>query len=101
MVEVEITAPALQDIKDIIDYVHKQSAQNAQNLYKELFQKITSLQSFPERGQIVREIEREDIREIKLFHYRIIYQLGKKVSVLTVHHASRLLIHNPNLRDIL
>ena len=69
--------------------------------YKEIFQKIASLQTFPERGQRVRELVRQDIREIKLFHYRIIYKLNRKVSILTVHHAARLLLNNPNLKDIL
>jgi plasmid stabilization system protein ParE len=40
MVEDEITAPALNDIKAIIDYVPKQSAQNARNLQKEIFRKL-------------------------------------------------------------
>lgn len=101
MVEVEITVPALDDIKTIVDYVHKQSVQNAQNLQKDLFQKIISLKTFPERGQIVREVGRKDIREIKLYHYRIIYQLDQKVRVLTVHHAARLLTNNTNLKDFL
>lgn len=101
MVAVEITAPALADIKAIVAYVHEQSAQNAQDLQKELFQKIASLKTFPERGQIVREMARDDIREIRLFHYRIIYQLDWNVRVLTIHHAARLLTNNPNLKNIL
>lgn len=101
MVEVEVTAPALNDIKTIVGYVREQFFQNAQNLQKEIFQKIASLKRFPERGQLVREMARKDIREIRLFHYRIIYQLDNKVRVLTVHHASRLLSNNPNLKDFL
>lgn len=101
MVEVEITAPALADIKTIVAYVRQQSLQNAQNLQKELFRKIASLKDFPERGQVVREMARKDIREVKVFHYRIVYQLDQKVRILTVHHASRLLTNNLNLKDIL
>ena len=65
MVEVEITAPTLADIKSIVAYVHEQSPQNARKLQKELFQKIASLKTFPERGQMVREMTRNDIREIR------------------------------------
>jgi len=68
MVEVEITAPALDDIKAIVTYVSRQSVQSATVLQSKLFQKFASLKSYPERGQIVRELMRSDIREIKLFH---------------------------------
>ncbi len=101
MVEVEITRPALNDIKVILHYVRKQSVQNAQRLQKELFQKIASLNALPERGQLVREVARDDIRQIKLYHYRIIYQTGDKVRILTIHHSARLLSNNPFIQDFL
>jgi mRNA-degrading endonuclease RelE of RelBE toxin-antitoxin system len=50
---------------------------------------------------MVRETAREDLREIKLFHYRIIYKLDEKVRILTIHHAARLLTNNPNPKDFL
>lgn len=93
---------ALEDIKNIISYVHARSVQNAEKLYEEIKEKIASLQQFPERGSLVKEARKEQIRELKLFHYRIIYRcVADKVQVLTVHHSARLLTNNPHLDDVL
>ncbi|NTS39920.1 type II toxin-antitoxin system RelE/ParE family toxin [Flavisolibacter sp. BT320] len=40
---------ALQDIKNILDYVRRQSVQNAEKLTSEFKERIASLQQFPER----------------------------------------------------
>lgn len=101
MVEVEVMPSAQKDIKNIIDYVHKQSVQNAEKLYEGFKEKIASLQEFPERGKLVKEIVEPELREISLFHYRIIYRCtNEKVHVLTVQHSARLLINNPHLKDL-
>lgn len=93
---------ALEDIKNIIDYVHTQSVQNAEKLYKEIKEKIGSLQQFPERGSLVKEVIGLQLREVRIYHFRIIYRCtDEKVQVLTVHHSARLLANNPHLSDLL
>lgn len=82
MVEVQITPSAISDIKNILDYVRRNSIQNAENLYTQLLEKFNSLKQFPERGSIVKEISNPELREIKLHHLRIIYKLRKKFSSL-------------------
>jgi len=102
MVEVEIMPSALQDIKGIVSYVRMQSLQNAEKLYEELKEKIASLQQFAERGSPVKEVPGLELREIKLYHFRIIYRCTEdKVQVLTVHHSARLLGNNPHLTDLM
>ena len=102
MVEVEVMPSALKDITDIIAYVHARSVQNAEKLYGEIKEKIASLQQFPERGSLVKEARKEQVREIRLYHYRIIYRcVSEKVQVITVHHSARLLANNPNLDNML
>lgn len=93
---------ALQDIKGIIAYVRKKSFQNAEKLYGELMERIESLLRFPERGGIVKEITEEQLREIRLYHFRIIYRCTTdKVQVITVCHSSQLLSNNPHLEDLM
>lgn len=102
MVEVEVMPSALQDITNIIGYVHTQSVQNAEKLYQEIKEKIASLQQFPERGSWVKEAKKQELREIRLYHYRIIYRcVSDKVQVITVHHSARLLTNNPHLDEML
>jgi toxin ParE1/3/4 len=101
MVEVVVMPSALQDIKAIIKCVHTQSVQNAEKFYTEINEKITSLEPFPERGSLVKEITSPQLREIKLYHYRILYRcLQARVEVLTIHHNARLLINNPHLNEL-
>ena len=102
MVEVIVMPSAIQDIKSIIKYVHKQSVQNAEKLQLEMTEKIASLRSFAERGSLVKEIISPQLREVKLYHYRIIYRCTENnVQVITVHHSSRLLINNTHLNDLI
>lgn len=67
MVKISIAKTAKIDIKDIYDYVLLQSYQNAELLRAALFQAIDSLYKFPERGQIVKEIQNPLFREIRLY----------------------------------
>jgi toxin ParE1/3/4 len=101
MVEIEVMPCAEEDIKNIIEYVLEHSVQNAEKLYIDFFKKIFSLQKFPQRGKVVKEIANLQIREIKLHRFRIIYRLGnKKVQILTVHHSAKLLDNNAHLKDL-
>lgn len=61
MVEIRITASAVSDIKILLNYVYKDSVQNAEKLYTELLEKINSLKQFPQRGSIVKEISNPEI----------------------------------------
>ena len=59
---------------------------------KKVFEVIERLESFPESGRIVPELNRKKIREIILGNYRIIYRIKKDiVEILTVYHSARLL----------
>ena len=93
---------ALQDIISIMAYVHTRSVQNAEKLHQEIKENLASLQQFPERGSLVKEVKKEQLREIRLYHYRIIYRCtSDKVQVLTIHHSARLLTNNQHLDDLL
>jgi toxin ParE1/3/4 len=101
MVKVEVMPSALQDIKNIIAYVHVQSVQNAEKLYNEIKEKISSRQQFPERGSLIKEVTSQQLREFRLYHFRIIYRcIADKVQLLTVHHSARLLGNSPHLKDL-
>ena len=102
MASIQIARSAHGDLKEIFSYVSKQFFQNAEMLVLKIKQDIQILRSHPEIGQIVKEINDPSFREIKVFKYRIIYMyLENIVSILTIHHSSRLLSNNPNLEDYL
>jgi toxin ParE1/3/4 len=61
-----------------------------------LIDQITSsagrLTEFPLSGRIVPEFNQDDIRELIVRNYRVVYQvIGDTVGVVRVHHGARLL----------
>ncbi|MEO6540751.1 MAG: type II toxin-antitoxin system RelE/ParE family toxin [Ferruginibacter sp.] len=100
MASIQIANSAKYDFREIFDFIFKQSIQNAEKLISTIKKEITNLEKHPEIGQIVKEINDPEFREIKVYKYRIIYHFQHdKVSIITIHHSSRLLNNNPHLKD--
>jgi toxin ParE1/3/4 len=61
-----------------------------------LIDQITSsadrLTEFPLSGRVVPEFNQEDVRELIVRNYRVVYQLiGEDIGIIRVHHGARLL----------
>jgi plasmid stabilization system protein ParE len=55
-----------------------------------LLKAVDTLAELPDRGRVVPELARQDIRELILPPYRVIYRRdSKRVLILTVRHSSR------------
>jgi addiction module RelE/StbE family toxin len=93
MVEIKWTKRAITDIDNIADYIAKDSFHYAQVQVKRFFEKSEILKKYPSIGRIVPEKNRNNIREIILGNYRIIYKIvsEEQIDILTVHHSKRLL----------
>ena len=100
MASIQIANSAKLDFKEIFDFISRQSIQNAEKLVSTIKKEILILEKYPEIGQIVKEINDPDFREIKIYKYRVIYYFqDEKISIVTIHHSSRLLKNNPHLKD--
>lgn len=90
MVQIKWTPQAKLDLKNIADYISKDSVYYAkkQIFYIRLRTKI--LNTHIRIGKIVPEMELEYIRELFEGNYRIIYMIvsNKQVDILTIHHTS-------------
>ncbi len=92
MVKLRWTQQALDDIEVITDYIAKDSSFYAKMFAKKVFDSVDRIEIFPESGRIVPEINCNNIREILLGNYRIIYRIKTNViEIITVYHSSRLL----------
>ena len=93
MVKVIWTKRALEDLKDIGDFISKDSFHYAGLTLSKIVNTDVLISNNPKIGRIVPEIKDENIREIIKGNYRIIYQIRKKKTsyILTVFHSSRLL----------
>lgn len=90
---------AENDLRNIIEYIAKDSPANASKVFKKIRQKASRLYILPERGRIVQELRDQGIlpyRELILSPWGVIYRIsGKSVYVLSVLDSRQ------NVEDIL
>jgi plasmid stabilization system protein ParE len=88
-----------KDLISIIEYIAQDSPSIAHEKFKEIKGKASCLQSFPDRGRIVPELQEQGIiqyRELVIAPWRIIYRISKNsVYVLSVLDSRQ------NVEDIL
>jgi toxin ParE1/3/4 len=85
------TDQAADDLRAIREFIERDSPRYGRLVAERLFDATQRLELFPLSGRIVPEIGREDIREIILGEYRIVYRLkGEKALLVTVFRSSRL-----------
>lgn len=81
---------ALRDVDDIAGYIARASKRYASTFVKRLFRAAEGVQLFPEAGARIPEFERDDLREIFVGKYRLIYRItADEVTVLAVIHGAR------------
>lgn len=93
MARIEWTPQAIEDVDAICEFIGRDAPQTAKKFGQRIFAAVEPLRRFPLSGEIVPEFRREDLREIHLKRYRIIYRVldEETLEILTVYHGSRLL----------
>jgi toxin ParE1/3/4 len=101
MVQIVLSRIAKQDLKDIVDYIKRNSVHYAYLENKKIQEAIDQLSYQPLIGKVLPEQEDINLREMIFRNYRIIYQIedNTKIQILTIHHHSRLLANNPAIKD--
>ena len=75
---------SIERLENISDYIAQDNPSAAQNFVENIFKKVDSLLQNPQRGRKVPEANRDEIREIFIKEYRIIYRIEKKrIIILT------------------
>ena len=86
------TEKASADVLGIYDYIADQSPGYAEVVCARIFSRPQQLVDHPHSGAVVPEYGRDDIRELFVHSFRIIYRIvGSEARILTVVHGSRLL----------
>ena len=94
MAEVTWTAPAVEDLRQIHQFISKDSKQYAAIMVRKVRSAAGRLKRFPESGRPVPELPGCHYREVIVPPYRVIYRFAEeknRVWVLGVIHGSRLL----------
>ena len=88
--KIEWTQPALLDIESIRDYIGRDSEYYAARFIEKIIEAVEGLENFPKMGRPVPEADNENIRELLLYNYRIIYRFDSgRILVLTIIHGAR------------
>ena len=88
--EVVWTEPAWEDMATAADYIARDSNTYAGIFVQEVIEAAATLTQFAERGQIVPEFGDENIRELLVTPYRLVYQIVEdKVLILALVHGAR------------
>lgn len=91
---VNFTRKAEQDIEEIWSFIAEDSPVEASGFVWHLEKQVGTLERFPERCRLIPENEplRTRYRQLVHGHYRMIFKIsGRRVYILRVIHASRLL----------
>jgi len=88
-----IWSPAARDdLHDIVIFIARENPERAMSFGYQLISEIDRLQQFPELGRIVPEYRNDNLREIILRPYRIVYRLNrdsKICEIARVWHSAR------------
>jgi plasmid stabilization system protein ParE len=89
---VELGVAAQRDIESIRDYIARDKPGAAEKWELDIRDKVLSLDSLPERSEVVPEsrVVGKDFRHLLFGNYRIIYRISQDVVyVVRVIHAAR------------
>lgn len=86
------TENAIEDLLVIKKFISDDSPARADSWILELLNAGESLISLPTRGRIVPEIKQENLRELLIDNYRLVYRIRKSlIEIITVFEGHRLL----------
>ena len=90
MTRVVWTRPARDDLREIRDYIARDSAHYARVVVEGLVHALDRLRDYPLSGRVVPELEQPTIREVIAGQYRVVYRVtANAVQILTVVHGAR------------
>ncbi|KGJ98567.1 type II toxin-antitoxin system RelE/ParE family toxin [Thalassotalea sp. ND16A] len=90
MAEVTWTAPALNDLNEIAEYIALSNLLAAKSLVQKVFDKVNRLEIYPESGKTPLELQNFNYREIIVNPCRIFYKVEENhVYILHVMRQER------------
>ena len=84
--------PAVHDLEAISAFIAEDSPAYASTVIRNLVHRTRNLAKFPRSGRRVPEFDDENIREVIVYGYRLIYHLQiETVLIVAVIHGKRIL----------
>ena len=87
---VKWSVPARNDLKQIHDFIAKDSKYYARKVIQDIVAKTETLNDFPEAGRVVPEMSDQNIRELFVYSYRLVYEISVGgIEILAIIHGKR------------
>ena len=86
------TPIAVQDLRDICDFISRDNTVAAERMGKELIKQAEAMALFPQSGRMVPEKKDPLVRETVVGSYRVIYrvdEVNKVVALAWIWHSAR------------
>ena len=97
MVNTELRLDAKEDLKQIYDYISKDSVYYANKTIEEIIEKTKYLSMFPYMGRKIPEFNNVNFRELIYKSYRIFYKVNSNIYILKVFHHSRDILNSKSI----
>jgi plasmid stabilization system protein ParE len=74
----------------VIEFIARDSREGALRVLEQALSAAASLESLSERGRVVPELADPSVREIFVYHYRLVYRVApESVAILAFVHGAR------------
>ena len=82
---------AIEDLQSIAEYIERNSEFYARAVVIKILDVSRSIKNLPSRGRVVPEVGDDNIRELFVYSYRVIYQVQEsEILIVAVIHGKRL-----------
>jgi addiction module RelE/StbE family toxin len=84
------TGPALRQFDELSEYISRTSELNAESVMRKIISAVRRLETFPMMGRRVPEENVDELREILVFNWRIVYFVSEyEIRILQIIHGAQ------------
>ena len=84
------SAPAVEDLESIRDYIAKDSDYHANSFVEKIIYAVEKLDNFPMLGRVIPEVNNPKLRELIFQNFRIMYRIHlDTIQVIAIIRGSR------------
>ena len=99
MVNIKLELDAREDMRQIEEYISKDSVYYANKTIEGIVEKTKYLSMFPYMGRKIPEFNNTNFRELIYKSYRILYRVNYNVYILKIFHHSRDILNSINISN--
>ena len=94
MAQVVWVARAYEHLHQIAEYIEKDSPFQARRVIQLIIKETLRLKINSRIGHIIREVNEDTYRELRIFNYRILYKIlsEEQIAIIGIVHTRRLLL---------